>query len=160
MELTVHFMSQGMTPCMMEGVPKEWGPGHRWSAAWEDVTCQECLRGREPIDTFTISPEGNSITCKRCNRTSYHPKDVENHYCGYCNVFHDDIWPPARQWWIDHPEPDMVAIHCACGWKVVMRNREVNEIAAGFWGKFSCRSCHTDLTDQILQFAEVKAEKS
>jgi len=51
------------------------------------------------IETFTIA--GNSITCKRCKRTSTNPHDVENHYCGHCKVFHDDIYPPSREWWIN-----------------------------------------------------------
>lgn len=30
-----------------------------------------------------------SITCPRCGRTSYHPGDIENSYCGYCH------WPTS-----------------------------------------------------------------
>ena len=52
------------------------------------------------IETFTISDDGKSITCKRCGMTSYHPKDVECHYCGKCNVFHDGILPLDRERWI------------------------------------------------------------
>jgi len=55
-------------------------------------------------DTFEIDPNGPSITCQRCKRTSYNRDDIEKHYCGCCHVWHDDIYPPARQWWIDHPE--------------------------------------------------------
>jgi hypothetical protein len=29
------------------------------------------------------------IRCHTCNRTSYHPKDVEERYCGACHTFHD-----------------------------------------------------------------------
>ena len=57
-------------------------------------------------DTFVIAADGQSITCLHCRMTSYHPKDVENRYCGHCHIFHDDVWPPARQWWIDHKEGD------------------------------------------------------
>ncbi len=57
-------------------------------------------------DTFKISEDGKSITCLRCKRTSYHPRDVEHHYCGFCHVFHDDIYPPAREWWIKNPPAD------------------------------------------------------
>lgn len=32
-----------------------------------------------------------SITCKGCGRTSHHPEDVANRYCGFCKVFHHDI---------------------------------------------------------------------
>jgi hypothetical protein len=27
-----------------------------------------------------------SFTCPVCDRTSYNPPDVENHYCGHCHV--------------------------------------------------------------------------
>lgn len=54
-------------------------------------------------DTFKISEDGKSITCLRCKRTSFNPNDVEQRYCGFCHVFHDDIWPPAREWWIKNP---------------------------------------------------------
>jgi hypothetical protein len=30
-----------------------------------------------------------SITCPRCRRTSYHPGDIVNFYCGYCH------WPTS-----------------------------------------------------------------
>jgi hypothetical protein len=30
------------------------------------------------------------IRCHTCNRTSYHPKDVSERYCGACHRFHDD----------------------------------------------------------------------
>lgn len=55
----------------------------------------------DPIDTYTISADGKTITCKRCGLTSHHPMDVERKFCGACKVFHDDIWPPARRWWIE-----------------------------------------------------------
>lgn len=54
----------------------------------------------EPIETFQISEDGKTITCLGCNRTSSHPRDVSDHYCGFCHVFHDDLWPPARADWI------------------------------------------------------------
>lgn len=105
MNQIVHFMAFGKTACLKPGVPKNWPEHHKWSGAWTFVTCADCLKGRELIDTFTISPDGKSITCKRCKLTSSNPNDVEKHYCVRCHVFHDDLWPPARQWWIDHPEP-------------------------------------------------------
>lgn len=37
-----------------------------------------------------------SITCPRCGKTSYHPKDVSEKYCGNCHEFHEDM-PEARQ---------------------------------------------------------------
>jgi len=40
---------------------------------------------------YTIDQMGGveSITCHTCKRTSYHPKDVENRYCGFCKKFHE-----------------------------------------------------------------------
>ena len=63
-------------------------------------------------DTFVISENGKSIKCLHCNTTSHNTKDVQYRYCGKCHMFHDDVWPPARQDWIeegqkgqeDHPD--------------------------------------------------------
>jgi hypothetical protein len=30
------------------------------------------------------------IRCHKCRRISYHPKDVQERYCGHCHVFHSD----------------------------------------------------------------------
>jgi hypothetical protein len=30
------------------------------------------------------------IRCHACGRVSYHPKDVDERYCGACHRFHDD----------------------------------------------------------------------
>lgn len=40
---------------------------------------------------YTIAPDGASITCHRCGRTSHNPNDVEQRYCGACHVFHDKL---------------------------------------------------------------------
>lgn len=44
--------------------------------------------------TYIITPDrgtagGLKITCLRCDHTSYHPDDVANLYCGFCNDWHD-----------------------------------------------------------------------
>jgi hypothetical protein len=98
-------MQYGMTACMRKGPPVEWPDGHRWTSTWDEVNCADCLLGKNQINTYTISADGKSITCLRCKRTSHHPKDVERRYCGACHAFHDSIWPPARYWWITHPDP-------------------------------------------------------
>ena len=36
-----------------------------------------------------------SFTCPDCGRTSYHPMDIANAYCGACHKFHPDS-PPSR----------------------------------------------------------------
>lgn len=144
--LIVHFMGHGMTACQIPGTPgKDWGPGHRWSADWDDVTCEQCLEGKEPIDTFVISPAGDTITCKRCGRVSYSRGDIEHHYCGYCKVRHDDLWPPARHWWINTLEPDMAAIVCDCGYRLGVKKVS---IAAGVHGT-SCPKCKALLDEKI-----------
>jgi hypothetical protein len=33
----------------------------------------------------------DSITCPQCGRTSYHPEDVRQRYCGSCHQFHSDM---------------------------------------------------------------------
>lgn len=95
-----------MTACLVNGPPKDWPDGHLWSSEWSEVTCVACLAGRELINTYTISQNGKSITCLRCNRTSYNSNDVKHHYCGYCYVYHDDIWPPARRAWLADKPPE------------------------------------------------------
>lgn len=36
------------------------------------------------------TPSITCPTCPTCGKTSYHPKDIEHKYCGFCNVFHDN----------------------------------------------------------------------
>lgn len=42
-----------------------------------------------------------SFTCPDCGRTSYHPEDEANSYCGHCHTFHDTIFvqthPPKKK---------------------------------------------------------------
>lgn len=40
-----------------------------------------------------MADERASITCPQCLRTSYHPTDIAEGYCGYC---HDWTSTPAR----------------------------------------------------------------
>lgn len=35
--------------------------------------------------------QGPGIECRFCNLASFHPNDIQNKYCGYCDIFHDDI---------------------------------------------------------------------
>jgi len=43
------------------------------------------------IKTYVIAGIGHeqSITCLRCNKTSYNSNDVKNKYCNYCKIFHE-----------------------------------------------------------------------
>lgn len=100
----VHFLQYGQVACMKIRFTFSWPEGHLWSADWKDVTCPDCLRGQPPYpETFRLVDEKGTqgITCLGCGRTSYNANDVENHYCAWCGVFHDDLWPPARQWLIE-----------------------------------------------------------
>lgn len=99
----VHFMRFGQTPCGLGGTPNEWPEDHKWDSDWDNVTCYGCMAS---YLTFRIAPDGKSITCLRCKRTSSNANDVAMHYCGNCHVFHDDIWPPARHWWVNHKRKD------------------------------------------------------
>ena len=42
----------------------------------------------EIVVTYRIASDGRSITCLVCGRTSWHPEDVRQLYCGYCHQFH------------------------------------------------------------------------
>lgn len=103
--MIIHYLQFGQTPCMMEGVPKDWPFNHKWSGDWKHVTCLHCIKGQEIAPTFCLAEDGKSITCLRCHQTSYNANDVQHHYCGHCHAAHDDLWPLARRWWVEHPEP-------------------------------------------------------
>ncbi len=50
------------------------------------------------------SKDGPSITCPKCHRTSYHPKDIEEGYCGFCH---------------DWTKPNLPVSACpSCGYKI------------------------------------------
>lgn len=54
----------------------------------------EAMRFKGAIeDALLAAPVGSrpAITCPRCGRTSYHPKDVTERYCGACHLFHDQM---------------------------------------------------------------------
>lgn len=44
-----------------------------------------------PPRLYRIEDDGKAITCLICQRTSWHPKDVEQSYCGRCHLFLDDV---------------------------------------------------------------------
>lgn len=39
---------------------------------------------------------GLAFTCRRCGRTSHHPKDVQERYCGACHQFFPEVQGDAR----------------------------------------------------------------
>lgn len=49
----------------------------------------ETKQARESLDEAAakIDAKEPSFTCPKCERTSYHPKDLEQRYCGACHEF-------------------------------------------------------------------------
>lgn len=141
-------MQFGMTACLMQDVPKNWPEGHRWSSDWEEVTCPACKEGKEPIETFVIgrAKDQPTITCKRCNRTSYSLDDVTHRWCAYCQAHHDSIWPPARRFWITHPEPALKIVRCRCGFWIGFNQTDAkNVLNTGLL----CPECRANLMPEI-----------
>ncbi len=50
---------------------------------------QSAQSARDPAPTYTLSPDGASITCRRCGKTSHNLNDVRQLYCGWCHTFHE-----------------------------------------------------------------------
>jgi len=74
--------------------------GDRHGKRWWPATSFVCHKTIDYGGSYEIAADDASITCKHCGRTSYNPGDIENRYCGHCNVFHDDepyIGPDAQQ---------------------------------------------------------------
>jgi ribosomal protein L37E len=38
-----------------------------------------------------VARESPSIVCPRCNKRSFHPKDIEERYCGFCHNWHENM---------------------------------------------------------------------
>lgn len=56
----------------------------------------DTLQRLPPEPTATIyrdplNPSRTWIYCLRCDRTSHHPDDVLNRYCGYCHAYHEAV---------------------------------------------------------------------
>lgn len=145
----VHYFGYGMAACLKPGPPGDWKDDDTWTNNWGFVSCPDCLKGKDYLETFIIasdSKSGKSITCKRCNRTSYNSGDIEHHWCWYCQVSHDDLWPPARRHWITHPEPDLKIIKCECGFWFGFKPRDTREaIRIGM----CCPQCRVSWTDKL-----------
>ncbi len=45
---------------------------------------------RFEIVKSSLFPSRPGIRCLQCGKTSWHPVDVKEHYCGFCKVFHDE----------------------------------------------------------------------
>lgn len=44
-----------------------------------------------PVNLTSKIPNIESITCPICNKTSYHPEDIKNKYCGFCHEWHENM---------------------------------------------------------------------
>jgi ribosomal protein S27AE len=69
--------------------------------AWQDCSqLWEAIASGNNAKIASIAAQHPSITCPRCGRTSYHPKDIEQGYCGNC---HD--WTSSFDDWLrEHPD--------------------------------------------------------
>lgn len=45
----------------------------------------------DPLPKREPTPIPPSITCPRCLRTSFHPEDIAQRYCGACHQYHPEI---------------------------------------------------------------------
>lgn len=58
----------------------------------EDIATARALHENKHYAIFHRMVNGlkmEVIKCLDCGKTSYHPKDRENKYCGHCNKFHE-----------------------------------------------------------------------
>ena len=112
MEPVIHFMQFGHTACFIAEPPIQWPAHHRWSSNPQETTCPACRQSMEYGESsYEILDDGRAFKCRRCGRTSRHPKYVQEHYCDHCHAYHDDIWPPARLAWMKSykaPIPDLL----------------------------------------------------
>jgi len=56
-------------------------------AAAEEMAQMASRHLAEEGELYLLSPHGDSITCAVCRKTSRHPDDVKNRYCGSCHLF-------------------------------------------------------------------------
>jgi hypothetical protein len=51
------------------------------------------------------------LLCLACNRMSWHPNDIRQKYCGYCQVFLNDLPEMLRQDTVEGPAPGLLLGH-------------------------------------------------
>ncbi len=69
--------------------------------------------------------------------TSHNPHDVEYKWCGRCKVFHDDIWPPAREWWLKNTEEKQLEDR----WPLIKWRQPIAVTVMGQDRHYVCRFC-------------------
>lgn len=116
-DLLVHYAEYNRVACgIIQGHSAGWPEGNLSSSEPAEVTCPACRAGLEAAGIGILTYElghnetlhADWIKCRGCGLTSYLPQDRFHHFCGHCHVFHDDLWPPARKWWIENT-PKVVA---------------------------------------------------
>lgn len=70
-----HFVHLDTDPACREYRPTR--PGSRLDRVSRGIPCLLCARSDRVEYAW--------ITCPRCHRTSYHPQDIKEGYCGACH---------------------------------------------------------------------------
>lgn len=47
----IHLLQGGVTPCLMQGLPGDWPPGHQWASVvdYKQITCQTCIERSDEV---------------------------------------------------------------------------------------------------------------
>jgi ribosomal protein L37E len=81
------------------------------------------------MSAFTIAPDGKSITCQKCGRTSHNLNDVKEKYCGFCHKWHN-------------PNPLPKSTCPVCGYETDAATRAAGEESQPVPGDLSlCMKC-------------------
>lgn len=77
-----------------------------------------------PKEVPPAPPPPPRITCPQCGRTSYHPEDVSNRYCGYCHQFHNSMIAEITEEKAKPGMPQAIWVALSGNWlRVVIDNR-------------------------------------
>jgi uncharacterized OB-fold protein len=58
-----------------------------------DLKIRNVLKFGTGYDLITVEERSRlvlGIHCHSCGRVSFHPKDIDERYCGHCKVFHEE----------------------------------------------------------------------
>jgi hypothetical protein len=67
-------------------------------------------------ETYELADDGRAIICLRCGLTSYNAGDIENRYCGHCNLFHE---PEVSMVAFDEGQPLPAASAFGGDWPII-----------------------------------------
>lgn len=91
--------------------------GEIWARAWrgfdfastvQRLRAEDARRAQEALEAVTVEVEmmkvepQPSITCPLCWKTSHHPKDIEEGYCGFCHWWtgREDMLADRLELWV------------------------------------------------------------